>query len=432
MSRQVPRLRLFGGDHRSTVWFGLARLLMPDEYKRVETIRRSRRERAKREKEKAVAEEASAGEDAGGVTATDANAATGGESTNGADNAAVRSDAGGGAEGNDGGGKADEPSADGTPEGAEEPDNHQDHNSDGEPVEHGAAPSDTGDLPQAEPSDDQGTSRNGNDTEPDGTVEQPPSQHGSGSALGGNRDKTNGEVERGVVKKQGSSRASTPLGAPSSRRSSRASSMLRAQSVSSSTTLAPDLSTAPGSQVRAPTAGRSGHSSSPADQQSSASRHRTRATASTGSSRRTSATGGTISHTRARKSRPSSSNSRILTSQQGSSPPSPQAVQIPPGTSWEWPPHTHFQNRARAHGSPDRVSGTAVPSHPLMAYQYHSVLVGQDQHHGYTYHRQMMQYQQGHGHSLYMAAETMQFGPSSVPAYAAVPALHHPEQFYHS
>ncbi|KAG9784592.1 hypothetical protein KCU88_g2708, partial [Aureobasidium melanogenum] len=249
MSRQVPRLRLFGGDHRSTVWFGLARLLMPDEYRRVEAIRRSRRERAKREKEKAVAEEASAGEDAGGVTAMDANAATGDESTNGAANAAVRSDAGGGAEGNDGGGKADEPSADGTPEGAEEPDNHQDHNSDGEPVEHGAAPSDTGDLPQAEPSDDQGTSRNGNDTEPDGTGEQPPSQHGSGSAL---------------------------------------------------------------------------------------------------------------------------------------------------------------------------------------AYQYHSVLVGQDQHHGYTYHRQMMQYQQGHGHSLYMAAETMQFGPSSVPAYAAVPALHHPEQFYHS
>ncbi|KAL2432641.1 hypothetical protein ABEF95_014250 [Exophiala dermatitidis] len=305
MSRQVPRLRLFGGDHRSTVWFGLARLLMPDEYRRVEAIRRSRRERAKREKEKAVAEEASAGEDAGGVTALDANAATGDESTNGAANAAVRSDAGGDAggdaEGNDGGDKADEPSADGTPEGAEEPDNHQDHNFDGEPVEHGAAPSDTGDLPGAEPSDDQGTSRNGNDNRtsaerhaadsaPDGTGEQPPSQHGSGSALGGNRDKTNGKVERGVVKKQDSLRASTPLAAPSSRRSSRASSMLRAQSVSSSTTLAPDLSTAPGSQVRARTAERSGYASSPADQQSSASRHRTRATASTGSSRRTSAT----------------------------------------------------------------------------------------------------------------------------------------------
>ncbi|KAL2426775.1 hypothetical protein ABEF95_002944 [Exophiala dermatitidis] len=224
MSRQVPRLRLFGGDHRSSVWLGLAQLLMPDEYKRVEAIRRNRRERRKREKEKAPAEEAGASDDAGGVTAIDANAATGDENTNGADNATGPSDAGGDGEGDPGGDKADEPSAGGTPESAEEPDNHQDHKSDGEPVEHGSSPApdapgepqakadaalpDTGTPAGAEPSDDQGTSRNGHDSGPssqahaaDGTShgpgEQPPSTHRSNCAVSRNRGKTNDKSGRG-------------------------------------------------------------------------------------------------------------------------------------------------------------------------------------------------------------------------------------------
>lgn len=47
MATQIPRLRWVGGDSRSGVWFGLAKLLMHDEYNRIEAIRKSRRERAR-------------------------------------------------------------------------------------------------------------------------------------------------------------------------------------------------------------------------------------------------------------------------------------------------------------------------------------------------------------------------------------------------
>ncbi|EXJ66332.1 uncharacterized protein A1O5_10484 [Cladophialophora psammophila CBS 110553] len=57
MPRQIPRLRWAGGDSRSSVWFGLAKLCMHDKYVRIEAIRRSRRGRARA----AILTEAAAG-----------------------------------------------------------------------------------------------------------------------------------------------------------------------------------------------------------------------------------------------------------------------------------------------------------------------------------------------------------------------------------
>ncbi|KIW88249.1 uncharacterized protein Z519_11360 [Cladophialophora bantiana CBS 173.52] len=47
MPIQIPRLRWAGSDSRSSVWFGLAKLCMHDKYRRIEAIRRSRRDRAR-------------------------------------------------------------------------------------------------------------------------------------------------------------------------------------------------------------------------------------------------------------------------------------------------------------------------------------------------------------------------------------------------
>ena len=55
MANQAPTLKWIGGDSRSSVWSGLARLLMPAEYERVETIRRNRRARARIAREEAAA-----------------------------------------------------------------------------------------------------------------------------------------------------------------------------------------------------------------------------------------------------------------------------------------------------------------------------------------------------------------------------------------
>ncbi|EXJ83511.1 hypothetical protein A1O1_07134 [Capronia coronata CBS 617.96] len=78
MSRQVPRLQLFGGDHRSSAWFGLAKLLMHDEYLRVEAIRRSRRGRAKRASQSVATQTSAAEGNVPNVPAgSDADAGTG-------------------------------------------------------------------------------------------------------------------------------------------------------------------------------------------------------------------------------------------------------------------------------------------------------------------------------------------------------------------
>ncbi|KIX94831.1 uncharacterized protein Z520_09521 [Fonsecaea multimorphosa CBS 102226] len=47
MPREIPRPRWIGGDSRNSAWFGLAKLLMHDEYLRIEAIRKSRRDRAR-------------------------------------------------------------------------------------------------------------------------------------------------------------------------------------------------------------------------------------------------------------------------------------------------------------------------------------------------------------------------------------------------
>ncbi|KAK4944884.1 hypothetical protein LTR10_015803 [Elasticomyces elasticus] len=60
MSRSTPRLQAFGGDHRSSAWYGLAKLLMHDKYERIEAIRRSRRERAERARIECAAGEVNA------------------------------------------------------------------------------------------------------------------------------------------------------------------------------------------------------------------------------------------------------------------------------------------------------------------------------------------------------------------------------------
>lgn len=72
MARSVPRLQFWGGDHRSNAFYGLAKLLMHDEYQRIEAIRRSRRERAKRAHVEGVSAEANdSGNDAANKPAVD-------------------------------------------------------------------------------------------------------------------------------------------------------------------------------------------------------------------------------------------------------------------------------------------------------------------------------------------------------------------------
>lgn len=48
--RAAPNLQWIGGDSRSSVWFGLGRLLLPSEFERVEAIRKSRRARLQKAK----------------------------------------------------------------------------------------------------------------------------------------------------------------------------------------------------------------------------------------------------------------------------------------------------------------------------------------------------------------------------------------------
>ncbi|OAP64366.1 hypothetical protein AYL99_00338 [Fonsecaea erecta] len=61
MAKPGLRPRWTGGDSRSSGWFGLAKMLMPDEYRRIDAIRKNRRDRVRAAalNEKAIEDDAS-------------------------------------------------------------------------------------------------------------------------------------------------------------------------------------------------------------------------------------------------------------------------------------------------------------------------------------------------------------------------------------